>query len=623
MCLCNSQDTDALVEAIESGNVEVNFMDDVGQTLLNWASAFGTQEMVEFLCRKGADVNKGHRSSSLHYAACFGRPQIARVLLRFGANPDLRDEDGKTPLDKARERNDEGHREVANILQSPADWLTVANANDEADEDEAGVDDDREIEVEVAAEVAAAAAMAAAEVEAVSAGAQATSTTEVTPAEAAESAKKQDLPTKRTEQPDPPQGPKGDPEMIPVYARSLLPMFCHTFQSSMIATVKKSSLGLIKKIVHYMEPALLEEVCGANRHLVGEFVEVLTSVLDNEEDEEGHLTCLLIIQDLMVKDGEGLFLEHFAKLGLYSKVHSLAEDTAESPDLAESPEAGSSSSQQSQGEILPPPAQEDAKEIVQGRAYTWRDWSLARGRDCLYIWSDAAALELSNGSNGWFRFILDGKLATMYSSGSPEGGSDSSENRGEFLEKLQRARAAVTASAIDAAAAAASAASSDPAAASAAAAAATAAASASVATPVFTKKSPDVIAVGNWNLSCSTEGELNIINSDGQQQATILREDLPGFLFQSNRGTRHTFTAETSLGPEFSAGWISGSGARGKSKGRLKGKIEAVKQRVKSTAKLIYENYFRVAQATPRGVVATLANIVTKIDTNCQKQLVR
>ncbi len=69
---------------------------------------------------------------------------------------------------------------------------------------------------------------------------------------------------------------------------------------------------------------------------------------------------------------------------------------------------------------------EDAKEIVQGKPYHWRDWCMVRGRDCLYIWSDAAALELSNGSNGWFRFILDGKLATMYSSGSPEGGSDSS-----------------------------------------------------------------------------------------------------------------------------------------------------------------------------------------------------
>ena len=42
-----------------------------------------------------------------------------QTLLRHGANPDLRDEDGKTPLDKARERNDEGHREVMQILQSP------------------------------------------------------------------------------------------------------------------------------------------------------------------------------------------------------------------------------------------------------------------------------------------------------------------------------------------------------------------------------------------------------------------------------------------------------------------------------------------------------------------------
>ena len=40
--------------------------------------AFGTQEMVEYLCQRGADVNKGQRSSSLHYAACFGRPQIGK-----------------------------------------------------------------------------------------------------------------------------------------------------------------------------------------------------------------------------------------------------------------------------------------------------------------------------------------------------------------------------------------------------------------------------------------------------------------------------------------------------------------------------------------------------------------
>lgn len=124
-----SKDTEALIEAIETGGIDVNCMDDVGQTLLNWSSAFGTLEMVEYLCEKGADVNKGQRSSSLHYASCFGRPGIAKVLLKHGANPDLRDEDGKTPLDKARERPEEGHREVATILQSPGEISYIYHQN--------------------------------------------------------------------------------------------------------------------------------------------------------------------------------------------------------------------------------------------------------------------------------------------------------------------------------------------------------------------------------------------------------------------------------------------------------------------------------------------------------------
>ena len=34
-------------------------------------------------------------------------------------------------------------------------------------------------------------------------------------------------------------------------------------------------------------------------------------------------------------------------------------------------------------------------------------------------------------------------MATMYSSGNPEGGSDSNKNKNEFLEKLQKARFSV------------------------------------------------------------------------------------------------------------------------------------------------------------------------------------
>lgn len=229
-----SKDTDALIEAIENGGVEVNFMDDVGQTLLNWASAFGTQEMVEYLCEKGADVNKGQRSSSLHYAACFGRPAIAKVLLRYGANPDLRDEDGKTPLDKARERIDEGHREVAAILQSPGEWMVPL---------------------------------------------------------------KKDKSRKSESEQEECVEPKGDPEMAPVYLRRLLPVFCTTFQATMLASVRKASLGLIKKMIHYIHSGLLQELCSSesSSNFGTQLVEVIATVLDNEVSLSILKICCLLL----------------------------------------------------------------------------------------------------------------------------------------------------------------------------------------------------------------------------------------------------------------------------------------------------------------------------------------
>ncbi|XP_070578123.1 E3 ubiquitin-protein ligase HECTD1-like isoform X2 [Ptychodera flava] len=508
-----SKDTDALIDAVDTA-FEVNYMDDVGQTLLNWASAFGTQEMVEFLCERGADVNRGQRSSSLHYAACFGRPQVAKTLLRHGANPDLRDEDGKTPLEKARERSDEGHREVVQILQSPGEWMVPVSAP-----------------------------------------------TERTTA-AEETIKKPESEPEDDE-------PKGDPEMAPIYLRKLLPIFAQVYQNTMLPSVRKATLALIRKMVHYIAPALLMEVCegeGTGYNFTSVLVEVLAIVLDHDDDDDGHLTALQIIEDLM-KKGHDIFTVHFARLGVISKVLNLAGPPEEHEEGAVAKEDEEE------------PQLEDAKEILQGKPYHWREWCLARGRDCLYIWSDAAALELSNGSNGWFRFILDGKLATMYSSGSPEGGSDSSESRGEFLEKLQRARGQVKAG--------------------------------TSSQPVLSSPGPAKLVVGNWSLSCRKDGELTIQNSDGQQQATVLREELPGFVFESNRGTKHSFTAETSLGPEFSTGW---SGKRGK---RLRSKIEAVKQRVKQLGQELYEKYFRAAQASPRGVVSKLKSIVCQLEAAC------
>ncbi|XP_041122672.1 E3 ubiquitin-protein ligase HECTD1-like isoform X5 [Polyodon spathula] len=495
-----SKDTDALIDAIDTGAFEVNFMDDVGQTLLNWASAFGTQEMVEFLCERGADVNRGQRSSSLHYAACFGRPQVAKTLLRHGANPDLRDEDGKTPLDKARER---GHSEVVAILQSPGDWMCPVKGDDK---------------------------------------------------------KKKDVNKEEEETNE----PKGDPEMAPIYLKRLLPVFAQTFQQTMLPSIRKASLALIRKMIHYCSEALLKEVCDsdAGHNLPTVLVEITATVLDQEDDDDGHLLALQIIRDLVDKGGD-VFLDQLARLGVINKVSTLAGPTSDDENEEES---------KPEKEDEP---QEDAKEIQQGKPYHWRDWSIIRGRDCLYIWSDAAALELSNGSNGWFRFILDGKLATMYSSGSPEGGSDSSESRSEFLEKLQRARSQVK--------------------------------PATASQPILSAPGPTKLTVGNWSLTCLKEGEIAIHNSDGQQ-ATILKEDLPGFVFESNRGTKHSFTAETSLGSEFVTGW---TGKRGR---KLKSKLEKTKQKVRTMARDLYGDHFKAVESMPRGVVVTLRNIATQLE---------
>ena len=147
--------------------------------------------------------------------------------MRHGANPDLRDEDGKTPLDKARERNDEGHREVAQLLQSPGDWMIAESSSAAA----AIAPWNRPTAAESVPEGAADGAAAA--------GGQ-------------------------EDAASPPSAPaRGDPEMVERYVCSLLPVFCSTFTATMIPSVKRAALGLVKKLVHYMDGPTLDSVSRA------------------------------------------------------------------------------------------------------------------------------------------------------------------------------------------------------------------------------------------------------------------------------------------------------------------------------------------------------------------------
>jgi hypothetical protein len=110
-----------------------------------------------------------------------------------------------------------------------------------------------------------------------------------------------------------------------------------------------------------------------------------------------------MIKNLFEKD-RNLFLEQFQYLGLISKITSLAL----------SHQIINPNSEQSLNINI---VSVDAQEILCYRPYVWNEFNFIRNRECVYVWNNLLVIELSMGSNGWFRFFANNSLSTMYSSG--------------------------------------------------------------------------------------------------------------------------------------------------------------------------------------------------------------
>ena len=249
---------------------------------------------------------------------------------------------------------------------------------------------------------------------------------------------------------------RGDPEMAPIYLQRLLPIFTEIYHSSLAPALRKESLRLMRKMCRYIASKCLQDLCEeapptdpAHPFFSAQISEVLASVLESEDDHESHLSALHIMQDLLAKNREA-FDEQFVRLGLPNKIASLAGPlenggvSEEGRTVGEAEEvkveiggAASTEPKDVSKDTAKPDSEEgvqkeevkmvleDATDIVVTVPYQWRDWCVIRSRDCLYLWNEYCVIELSNVSNGWFRFLVDNRLATMYSSGSTEGGPDS------------------------------------------------------------------------------------------------------------------------------------------------------------------------------------------------------
>jgi tankyrase len=122
--LCSERNPDpdrqtAAIEALLKSGGDINATDKNGVTALHHAVRFRNPAAVETLLKHGAAVNRACKrsgSTPLHRAVTTtGAPgtagkdkearQIIQILLSYGADPTIKNKNGKTPADYARQED--------------------------------------------------------------------------------------------------------------------------------------------------------------------------------------------------------------------------------------------------------------------------------------------------------------------------------------------------------------------------------------------------------------------------------------------------------------------------------------------------------------------------------------
>ena len=80
------------------------------RTAIQWAAWKNSTDVTELLLIRGADVNKRscpYHLTALHWAARYNRSDVTEVPLEHRASTNIKDSDGRTPIDDARGWNKE------------------------------------------------------------------------------------------------------------------------------------------------------------------------------------------------------------------------------------------------------------------------------------------------------------------------------------------------------------------------------------------------------------------------------------------------------------------------------------------------------------------------------------
>lgn len=109
-------DIDFMMLLVDNG-ADILDIDDEGVSVFDIAITYNNIEMVNYLISKEVDINKTSRKSgftSLMAAACYGRVEIAKILLKNNADQQATDIKGFRAVDFARKMNKKSILELLN-----------------------------------------------------------------------------------------------------------------------------------------------------------------------------------------------------------------------------------------------------------------------------------------------------------------------------------------------------------------------------------------------------------------------------------------------------------------------------------------------------------------------------
>ncbi|WP_434636133.1 ankyrin repeat domain-containing protein [Sulfurimonas sp. NW7] len=107
-CALRAQCSDETIMLLISNGADIFDCDDEGVSIFDMAITYDKIEIVKHLIEQGKKVNETTRKSgftALMGAACYGRVEIAKLLLKHGADKNVRDLKGFSAVDFARKMN--------------------------------------------------------------------------------------------------------------------------------------------------------------------------------------------------------------------------------------------------------------------------------------------------------------------------------------------------------------------------------------------------------------------------------------------------------------------------------------------------------------------------------------